>query len=253
MERATRALVSTAVWIAWSVMVVTWTPVVLVVFLLTAWWDRRRRIVGRVFRISARWAVALNPLWSVRFHGRLPGDRDQPYVVVCNHQSLADVVLVGSLPWESKWISKKAIFRLPFLGQMMWMAGDVSVRRDDRESRSQAYDELRKWLERGASVMIFPEGTRSRTGEMLPFRNGAFRLAIEAGVPVLPLAVAGTRDAIRKGSLLFGRARAEVAILEPEPSTGWEMDDVAAFRERVKDRIREARDGLRGERSPAEA
>ena len=93
---------------------------------------------------------------------------------MANHESLADIVLIGSLPWYMKWLSKASIMRVPFLGQMMRMAGDVSVERGSARSRGASYSALLRWIGRGASIMIFPEGTRSRTTEMLPFRNGAF-------------------------------------------------------------------------------
>lgn len=244
MRQLPRAMVSALVWVLWAVLVISWTPVVLLVWLATAWWDPRRWWVGRVFRLCAAAALRLNPLWSVDVAGRLPEDRSGPYVVVCNHVSLADVVVVGSLPWDTKWVSKVANFRIPFLGLMMRLAGDVSVRRRDEESRAEAYARLKAWVRRGASVIIFPEGTRSRTGEMLPFRNGAFRLALETGTPVLPMAVHGTREAIEKGSMVFGRARARLAILEPVPVDGLGTEDVDALRDRVRDLVREARDGL---------
>jgi 1-acyl-sn-glycerol-3-phosphate acyltransferase len=226
-------------------MVLAWSPVVLVVFLLTAWWDGRRRIVGRCFRLLSPGALRLNPLWSVRFHGTLPEDRDRAHVVVCNHESLADPVFLGSLPWDAKWVAKDAVFRLPVFGQMMRMAGDVRVRRGDPESRAEAYEELKSWILRGASVMVFPEGTRSPDGELLPFRNGAFRLALETGTPVLPLAVVGSRRALRKGSLVFGRATADVAVLEPESVEGRGTEDVEDLRDTVRDRIARARRRLR--------
>lgn len=243
MRQVARASVSALVWLAWGLLVICWTPIVFLVWLATAWWDERRWYAGRTFRVCAALALRLNPLWTLDVVGRLPEDRRGPYVVVCNHVSLADVVIVGSLPWETKWVSKIAVFRIPLLGLMMRMAGDIPVRRRDVESRARAYDRLKAWIERGASVNIFPEGTRSKTGELLPFRNGAFRLALETGTPVLPLAVQGTRAAIEKGSLVFGQARARLAILEPIPVEG--TDDVAALRDDVRERIRRARDELR--------
>lgn len=244
---AGRVLGTIWVWFAWGMIVLVWTPAVVLLWLLTAWWDRPRWYVSRFFRLCARAAVAVNPLWSVHFRGTLPPERGRAHVVVSNHVSLADVALIGSIPWEMKWISKSANFWIPFLGLMMWLAGDVYVKRDDRESRSRAYDRLKTWIERGSSVIVFPEGTRSRTGEMLPFRNGPFRLAIETRAPVLPMAVHGTRRAIEKGSLFFGRASAQVAVLDPIPVEDLGMDDVEELRDEVRRRIQRAREELAAE------
>jgi len=240
-----RGLTSFFVWTGWQVLVILWTPVVALALMLTGWWDRPRWIAGRVFRFGARILVALNPYWSVRVEGEVPGRDLHPFVAVANHESLADIVLIGWLPWDMKWLSKSSIFRVPFLGFMMSMAGDVAVRRNDAASRATSYAALKRWIDRGASVMIFPEGTRSRTEEMLPFRNGAFRLAIQTGRPILPLAVHGTRDAIRKGSMRFGNARVVVRILDAVPTNGLGPDDVVKLRAEVRARIEVARMELR--------
>ena len=239
-----RAVTSLLVWVAWELLVILWTPVVAIALAATGWWDRPRWIAGRVFRFGARLLVALNPYWSVRVEGRIPTRDAHPFVAVSNHESLADIILIGTLPWDMKWLSKSSIFRVPFLGLMMRMAGDVGVQRGEVASRAAAFTALKSWLERGASVMLFPEGTRSRTHEMLPFKNGAFRLAIETGLPILPLAVHGTRTAIRKGSMLFGNARVVVRILEPVSTDGLEPDDLDDLRARVRRQIDEARLGL---------
>jgi 1-acyl-sn-glycerol-3-phosphate acyltransferase len=239
-----RRMTSLLVWAGWQVMVILWTPVVALAMAATAWWDRPRWIAGRVFRFGARVLVALNPFWIVRWEGRVPSRGDHPFIAVANHESMADIILIGTLPWDMKWLSKSSIFRVPFLGLMMRMAGDVAVHREDPDSRSTSYELLRKWIDRGASVMIFPEGTRSRSTEMLPFRNGAFRLAIETGRPIQPLAVAGTRNAIRKGSMLFGQADVVVRILDPVRTNGLAPGDVGNLRDRVRELIQAARADL---------
>ena len=239
-----RAIASVLVWVAWQLLVIVWTPVVGIALLLTGWWDRPRWIAGRVFRFGARLLVALNPFWSVRTVGHVPDRGSHPFVAVANHESLADIVLIGSLPWDMKWLSKASIFRVPFLGQMMRMAGDIGVERGSARSRGASYGALLSWINRGASIMIFPEGTRSRTTEMLPFRNGAFRLAIETGAPILPLAVHGTRTAIRKGSMQFGNARVVVRILDPVPTAGLGLDDLDELRSAVRRDIEDARAAL---------
>ncbi len=229
---------------AWQLLVILWTPVVGIALLLTGWWDRPRWIAGRVFRFGARLLVALNPFWKVRVVGHVPERGSHPFIAVANHESLADIVLIGSLPWDMKWLSKASIFRVPFLGQMMRMAGDVGVERGSASSRGASYGALRRWVRRGASIMIFPEGTRSRTSEMLPFRSGAFRLAIETGAPILPMAVHGTRTAIRKGSMKFGNADVVVRILDPVPTLGLGPDDLDELQSAVRRDIKDARAAL---------
>ncbi|HET7276072.1 MAG TPA: lysophospholipid acyltransferase family protein [Longimicrobiaceae bacterium] len=239
-----RYLVSGWIWFTTGVIVLLWLPWLALVYVVTVPSDPGRYTVGRWFRRCAMAAVALNPLWRFRTSGVKIEDPRRPYVAVSNHESFADIFLISHLPWEMKWLSKETIFRIPVMGWMMKMAGDISVKRSHRQSRVEAIDECRKRLARNVSVMIFPEGTRSRTGDMLPFKDGAFRLAVETGTPILPLAVAGTRNAIQKGSALFGRARAEVRALEPIPTEGMTLRDVPALKARVRALILEARTEL---------
>lgn len=232
---------SGVIWVVWLVFVALWTPVVGLVWILTAWWDHRRYFAGSTFRFGAKILLVLNPWWRVRTEGPIPARSLEPFVGVSNHESLADILIIGTLPFEMKWMSKASNFRIPFIGWMMRMAGDVSVDRGKADSRTNAYEETRAWIERGASVMIFPEGTRSRTSEMLPFRSGAFRLAVQTGRPIQPIVVSGTRGAIRKGSLLFGRADVVVRVLDPIPVEGEGPQVVRELRDQVRARIEEAR------------
>jgi 1-acyl-sn-glycerol-3-phosphate acyltransferase len=237
-------LASLWVWLCSALIVIVWVPLLGVVYLFTVPRDPGRYTVGRWFRRAAVVLVALNPLWKFRTTGVCIRDPRRPYVAVANHESFADIFLISHLPWEMKWLSKEAIFKIPMMGWMMRMAGDIAVRRGEARSRASALEECRDRLSKGVSVMIMPEGTRSATGELQPFRDGAFRLAVELGCPILPIAVAGTRDAIPKGTWVINRARAVARVLPPVETTGLTMADVPALRDRVRAMIGEARDGL---------
>lgn len=237
-------ILSIWIWIVTGLVATLWLPWLALVFVITAPFDPGRYAVGRWFRRAAMTAVALNPLWHFRTSGVRISDPRRPYVAVSNHESMADIFLISHLPWEMKWLAKDSLFRLPVMGWMMRLAGDIAVRRTDRSSRVEALDQCKDRLAKKVSVMIFPEGTRSRTGELLPFKDGAFRVAVETGTPILPIAVAGTRHCLQKGSLLFGSAHAEARVLEPIPTTGLTLHDVSALRERVRTLISNTRDQL---------
>lgn len=237
-------LVSILIWLAIGVIATLWVVWMAVVYVFTVPRDPGRYVVGRWFRRAAVTCVTINPLWRFRTSGVRIADPRRPYVAVANHESFADIFLISHLPWEMKWLSKAEIFRIPVMGWMMRMAGDIAVRRGERASRVEAMEACRDRLRKKVSVMILPEGTRSKTSELLPFKDGAFRLAIEEGCPILPMAVAGTRHAMAKGSLLFNRAVAEVRVLPPIPTEGLTLDDLPALRERVRTMIQETRDAL---------
>lgn len=233
-------------WI-WSVtvgLVILGTPVVALVWAVTAPFDAGRYAAGRTFRLIGVLSVRLNPLWKFETAGRTVADPRRPYVVVSNHESWADIFLISTLPWEMKWLSKDTVFRVPCLGWMMWMANDIPVRRGERSSAARAFGAARNRLAKRVSVMIFPEGTRSRDGSLLPFKDGAFRIAIETATPILPLAVAGTRRAMAKGSFRFQRSRARVEVLDPIETAGLTLADVPSLRERTRTLIAAARDRL---------
>jgi 1-acyl-sn-glycerol-3-phosphate acyltransferase len=248
-----KRLVSAWVWVSTGLVALVWLPWLGLVWLFTAARDPGRYSVGRWFRLAAVTVTRLNPFWKFRTTGVEIHDPRRPYVAVANHESFADIFLLSHLPWEMKWMSKDSIFKIPVMGWMMRMAGDVMVIRGDANSRLRALEEARDRLRKHVSVMIMPEGTRSGGGELLKFHDGAFRLAIETGSPILPIALAGTRQAISKGSWLVGRARAIARVLPPVETVGLTLDDVPALREKVRTMIGEARAALQRELAAAGA
>jgi 1-acyl-sn-glycerol-3-phosphate acyltransferase len=236
-----RAILSILIWLGICVVALIWLPLLSVIYVTTVPFDPGRYAVGRWLRRAAVFCVALNPLWRFRTSGVRITDPRRPYVVVSNHESYADIFLISHLPWEMKWLSKEELLRVPVFGWMMRMAGDIGVSRRDATSRRRALIECRDRLEKKVSVIILPEGTRSPDGELLPFRDGAFELAISTGCPILPIVVAGTRGAMPKGSFLFNRTVAEVRVLEPIETTGLTAEDVPQLRDRTRAIIAEAR------------
>lgn len=206
--------------------------------------DKGRHVTGRCFRLVGVTAAKLTPFWRFGVHGPVPERVAPNTVVVSNHESNADPFLISHLPWEMKWLGKASLFKIPVVGWMMWMAGDIPVHRGDRDSATGAMARCRKWLAKGMPVMIFPEGTRSKTDELLPFKDGAFRLAIEAQADVLPLAVSGTRRALPKHSWRFATSRGLVTVGTPISTKGMTLDDVEKLKAAARAQIEALRAGL---------
>ena len=244
MSRLWQSIVSLWAWLVLVACVVIWLPIMALLRLVTAPFDHGRYTVGYFFRQIPVVMAALNPLWRFRVAGTMPADPRRPYVVVSNHESFVDILLISHLPWEMKWLSKAELFRIPVLGWLLRLAGDVPIQRGFGPSAVEAIAKCREVLADRVSVMIFPEGTRSTTADLLPFKDGAFRLAIDAGVPILPLVVHGTSTALPKHDWRFGRSTAVVHVLEPVETTGLTPADVPALKERVREMIVEMREEL---------
>ena len=169
------------------------------------------------------------------------------YVLVANHQSLLDILVLFRLYTHFKWVSKVEIFRLPFVGWNMTLNRYIAIRRGDRTDAQRMMTACGEALDSGSSIMIFPEGTRSPDGELRDFKHGAFTLALRHGVPMLPIVVDGTLDALPKyGLTLHNRADIVIQVLEPIAVEGFA--DVDALRDHVRGVMSSALATLRGER-----
>ncbi len=247
-SKPARTVLSVWSWFVLGAAVFVIVPIVGVIRLVT-WRDPGRYRAGYMFRQIAVVHQKLNPVWKFTVTGTIPSDPRRPYVVVANHESFADILLISHLPFEMKWMSKSEFFKIPFVGWGMQMAGDIRLDRGDKKAGAQALIECRDRLSKRVSVMIFPEGTRSLTGELQEFKDGAFRVAIQTGAPILPLAVLGTREALIKHDWRFGYSDAEVRVLDPIETAGLDKHDVPVLRERTKAAIAAALESMRAERS----
>ena len=241
---------SIAAW-TFAIAVITLAQAVLfVVLLATRASDPGRRRVARMFHSLGLAILRPQPWVRVRVDSKATSPYREPCVIVSNHESDLDVFLSSELAirgWNAKYLSKDSLYDLPVLGWGMRMAGDIPVIRNDRRSRALAAAACRRWLERGVPVFIFPEGTRSRSGEMAPFKDGAFRLAIETGAAVQPIVYAGTRDALPPGAFLLRPARVSLRLLDPIPVEGLALDDAPALAARVQEQVLAERNAMRAE------
>ncbi len=175
-------------------------------------------------RLPRAWARAILRLSGVTVHveglENLPPDR--PQVVVSNHQSWFDVfALVAELPVRYRFVAKQELARIPIFGRAWRSCGHVSIDRSDRTSAVQSLNEAGSQVrERSLTIVMFPEGTRSWTGELQDFKKGAFVLAIQAGVPVVPVAILGSRAVMPKGRWRIRRGEIRVRIGEAIPIEG---------------------------------
>jgi 1-acyl-sn-glycerol-3-phosphate acyltransferase len=235
MRLSVPALRSVMLWLLATMAVVLWLPLVTVLGRLER--DPLKRTTGRFFR-------RLGVLF-VRLHGSRvalrPDETPDPhrtYVVVSNHQSMADIPALCHLPWEMKWIAKAELFRTPLLGRMMRLAGDIPVDRRRFSSIAAAVRRARATLAAGCSVMVFPEGTRSIDGTVAEFRRGAFHLAVRGGVPILPVAVDGSLGCLPRGTWRFGPATdIRFRIFPPIETRDLTRRDINALRDRVRQTI----------------
>ena len=189
----------------------------LILWMFTVFFDKRLVILHYFSSFWASLYLWIMPAWSVSIEGR-ENIKKKTYVVVSNHQSLLDILVAFRIFFPFKWVSKAEIFRLPFIGWNMTLNRYIKLIRGDKESIRRMLQDCRKTLATGSSIFMFPEGTRSETGHLRRFKPGAFILAKENKVPILPIVINGTRDALPKKSLKFhGNHTIKVKILEEIP------------------------------------
>ena len=158
----------------------------------------------------------------------------QSYIIMSNHQSYHDIFVIGSLPVFIHWMAKKELFRIPIFGWILKWIDAISI---DRDNVSKASSSIRRAVGRireGATVLIFPEGTRSPTGELLPFNEGGFFLAILSHVPIVPVTINGTHHVMPKGSLRVSSGVVKVTINRPVATDSFTLKDHKILQDHIR-------------------
>lgn len=236
-----RRLYSTLFWAFVALSSAVLFPVALLLWALTLPFDPRRRLLHFFTCFWASLYTWLNPAWPVTIGGREKIQSDRASVMVANHLSLLDILVLFRTFAHFKWVSKVENFRVPFIGWNMSLNGYIKLKRGDRTSVLRMMEACEKALAQGNSVMMFPEGTRSATGRLRPFSPGAFELALRTRSPVQPILIQGTREALpKRGFVLQGRHPIHITVLDPIPPESFEQLSAQELAQHVRTLMAEA-------------
>jgi len=233
-----KTFLSIGIWVYDIVLTMTLFFVVLFYWFFLYPFDKKRKVAHSQCFWWSDAVISLNPFWKLRVEGLENIDHKKTYVVIANHESMADIVVLYKTRMQFKWVAKESLFKVPFIGWCLSLTRHIKLSRGEYSSIKKVYREAAEWLRRGMSVLFFPEGTRSDTSEMNAFQNGAFKLAIKERKPVLPICIKGTRDAISKGSWIFkSKVSVSVIVLPPVETSFFGPGDFAKLRDIVFDQI----------------
>ena len=178
--------------------------------------------------LAAWWASSICRVSGVKVAvtGTEPLDPEKPYIFAANHQSQFDIfVLQGFLGVDFRWLAKKELFTVPIWGPAMRRAGYIPVDRSHGRQALKSIGEAAQKISAGTSVIIFPEGTRTRDGKMQNFKSGAMVLAIKSGVDIVPVAIKGTYEILPKGKLLMNPGNVLIRIGNPIATKNYKLKD----------------------------
>jgi len=239
-------VLSLGFWIFLAVSSLLLFPIAVLVWAVTAPFDRRLVALHRFTCFWASLYTWLNPAWAVQVIGREKIRPDVAYVMVANHQSLLDILVLFRLFRHFKWVSKIENFRIPFIGWNMSLNRYIKLRRGDRASIASMMRACEQALAGGNSIMMFPEGTRSTDGRLRAFKPGAFALAQRMRVPLLPIVLEGTGNALpKRGFVLQGRHEIRIRVLDEISHETFASLELETLVESVRSRFaQELREGL---------
>ena len=240
MKRKLLTIYSLLAWITMALTSILITPFFLLVWVCTFWWDRRRVAAHMMGTFWAWHYQSLIPFWKLRLEGREKIPWKRPVILVANHRSLIDILALYKIRRPFKWTSKDENFRLPFIGMVLSLTNSIRIKRGSLRSGAQFMSQAEREIALGSSVMLFPEGTRSKTMEMRPFKEGAFVLAKRTGCGVIPIVHTGSEKTFDRGSwVLKGKAPIYIRILDEIPPGQVEKLEVGELLELTRTRMEE--------------
>ena len=229
-------MIRTAFILMWVVLTTAFFGVIAII---VSFFTRTGNPVHIIARIWAR-SILMASRVPVRVSGLSNIEPDKSYVYMANHQSNFDIpVLLGYLPVQFRWLAKAELFKIPLFGRAMRGAGYVKIDRFNQESAFESINEAARKMRNGVSVMIFPEGTRSKDGRIKSFKKGGFFMAVDSGVPIVPVIIRGTWPIMAKTSLRINRGDVEMEIAKPIDTTGYSKETKEELMNKVRTVIRQ--------------
>jgi len=218
--------ISIIVWVIVGVSALIFFCIAIIVWLLTSWWDNRLWFSHRFSSYWALFYIWCNPLWKIRIEGQHNIKKGETYIIVSNHQSALDILLLYRLFTHFKWVAKKELFRVPVIGWNLWLNRYITIERKNPKDALQMIKKASEYLHSGSSVLLFAEGTRTLDGRVKKFKDGAFVLAKKTNKPILPVVIDGTLGALPKnGFIIKGRHKFRIQILpEINPDSFNQLD-----------------------------
>lgn len=208
-------LMSLFLWVAYGISFALALPLAFLAYIIGYRSDPFRLWPNWFFMAFGQNFTRLNPFWKKQIHGLEKVKLDRPTVFAGNHQSFMDMPLLAGLPFDMKWVSKKELFKIPVAGWLLKVSGHISVDRGKKGAIQSLY-KIKPYVDNNIPVMIFPEGTRSRAGELKPFKNGAFIVAKEYNYSVQPIVIQGTYNIMPPGGWRANwKGKVYVSILDP--------------------------------------
>lgn len=216
------------IWVVFVTLVLGLTVIILSYFVKSGNpLHRIARLWGRSILVVSRIKVTVEGLSGI--------DLQRPYIYMPNHQSNFDIpVLLGHLAVQFRWLAKMELFKVPIFGHAMRKAGYISIDRNNRESAFESLETAAEKIKNGVSVLIFPEGTRSRDGKLQPFKKGGFIMAIDSGVPIVPVIISGARAIMTKGKFRVNPGQIRMSIQQPIDTTVYSRDTKEALMKHVR-------------------